>query len=243
MLSRYTSNDWIKPIIEEAKPVFEEFPVQIATEIATAVLKHADSGQTDIPWVTVFPSDDKSQIMPRLVEVLQTPDYSTPAYNPDTHLAFEELIQLLDKHEAVGMLGAHAAYYFVQAAAGKENELFCTYQDISRRYPQYGSSWRRDLSEQFGKQGYGEIVSADYKLLAFLLSTEGIAEDYYENDGSIAQPGESAAELISRTFEFFDISVEDADVDIIVNATKILERGLEGYRALAYEIRGLPVAN
>ena len=147
-LSRYTSNEWLKPIAEQAKPIFSQFPQDTAIEVATAVLKKADSGNAEIPWVTVFPSDDKRHVGSRLLQALRTPDYRTPAYDPDAHLAVEELRQLLVDHEAFGLQGKHAAYHLVRTAAGKEDELFATYQDMGRRWPQYATDWINKLKGQ-----------------------------------------------------------------------------------------------
>src|SRR6266404_350105 len=66
--SRYTSNEWLNPIATEAKPIFARFPRDTAIEVASAVLKGVDKGETQIPWVTVFPSDDKHHVGSRLLE-------------------------------------------------------------------------------------------------------------------------------------------------------------------------------
>jgi hypothetical protein len=128
--SRYTSNAWLGPIAEQAQDVFKQLSREAAIEVAAALLKTTDTGTVDIPWATVFPSDDKTQIGGRL---LQAPDHETPVFDPDTYLAVKELQNLLNKHDAVGMLGKHAAYHLVQAAAGKQ-ENFLTYQDLGRRW-------------------------------------------------------------------------------------------------------------
>jgi len=236
MLDRYSSNEWIDPIVMDARPIFEEFPEGTAVEVASAVLKSVDIGTTEIPWTTVFPSDNISQIASSLLKVLQTPDYSTPAYNQDTHLAVEELIHLLERHDAVGMLGAHAAYHLVQAAAGKEDELFRTYQDLSRRWPQYSSAWADDITRQFGEGGYVGIVGANQELSELLGSIEIASELHYQNSDTIEQPGESTTDLIARTLDFFDLSTAEG----LAEASRILGRGFDGYRRLAYQIRGLP---
>lgn len=241
MIDKYFSNDYVKPIVQEAKPILEEFPTEVATEIATAVLKDVDAGLTEIPWVTIFPSDDRSQIASRLMGVLRTADYDTPAYNPETRLAFDALTGLLERRDAVGMTGANAAYHLVQSVAGKENEHFRTYQDQARLYPQYASIWRRDLWQQFGSEGYLEIIDTDRDLQLMLVRSEGIAERNREEGSDIFQPEESVADAIVRTLDFFDISTEGLSIDDLKNATRILERGLEGYRALAYQLRGLPI--
>lgn len=235
MSNRYTSNEWIEPIVGDARPILNEFSKEVAIEVASAVLKSVDSRCTETPWTTIFPSDDRSQIASRLLGVLRASDYNTPAYNPDTHLAVEELRNLLEKHDAVGMLGAHAAYHFVQAAAGKENEIFTTYQDLSRRWPQYASSWTKNLRVQFGSEGYQEIMATNATLSSLQEKIEKVAELHYQSNGTIAQPGESTPDLINRTLEFFDIST----VDGLDEATRILEHSFDGYRTLAYHIRGL----
>lgn len=233
---RYTSNEWIVPIVEEARPILEEFPPIVATEVASAVLKNADTGCTDIPWVTVFPSDDESQVAARLLEVLKQPDYSTPAYDPDTHLAVEELQQLLLTYDADGMFGAHAAYHLVQAAAGKENETFLTFQDKARRWPQYSSTWTEDLRRQFGDNGCEEVLATNQELADLLEQTETVSALHYKNSESIRQQGESTNDLIVRALDFFDITSAEG----LAEAARILSRGFEGYRKLAYQIRGLP---
>lgn len=235
MIDRYTSNEWVEPIIVEAQPILREFPQGEAREIAAAVLKLADIGDAITPWTTVFPSDDTSTVAANLVRVLYTPDYDTPAYNPDTHMAVEELRELLDAHEAVGMLGAHAAYHLVQAAAGKQDETFYTYQDKSRKWPQYTSEWPEQLTEQFGPNGYAAIMAIDDELPAIQAQIEDAADLHYQIKGSIAQTSETPTELIRRATDFFDIHT----IDGLREASRILQRGLDGYRALAYQVRGL----
>jgi hypothetical protein len=237
--SRYTSNEWLVPIAGEAMPIFSQFPQETAIEVAAAVLKSKDTGATEIPWATVFPSDDKTQVASRLARVLTTPDYSTPAYDVDTHLAVEELRGLLDRHHAVGLQGKHAAYYLVQTAAGKEDEPFLTYQDTSRKWPQYATDWFGKLEEQFGKGGYEEIRSIHPEFAILLGSTAAAAELHYQQRQSMQQPGESSVDLIQRVAQFFDLS----SIDGLIEANKVLEHGLEGYRKAAYHIRGLPEPN
>lgn len=236
MFDRYTSNEWISPIIEEARPMLEKFPSGVAREVASAVLKTVDGGQTETPWATVFPSDDKSVVATRLVEVLRAPDHSTPAYDPDTRSAVKELVHFLDTHEAYGLFGCQAAYFLVQAAAGKESETFLTYQDLSRRWPQYSTAWTEDLTKQFGEEGYDEIMASDQELPTLMGGVELAAKIYYQRNGRLDQAGESTADLIARAVDLFDIST----VDGLKEANRILERGFEGYREVTYRIRGLP---
>lgn len=232
---RYTSNEWIEPIIQDAMPLLEGFPADVATEVASAALKSVDAGPPEIPWVTVFPSDNKSQVASKLLTVLREPDFSTPVYDPDTHLAVEQLRDILDRHDAFGLLGCHAAYHLVQAAAGKRDENFLTYQDKSRKWPQYSSEWPEHLVRQFGDEGYHEILTADDELATILGMIAAASQLQYQKRGDIIQPGESTSELIDRTLQFLNITA----VDDFSEATRILELGLEDFRAAAYRIRGL----
>ena len=234
--SRYHSNEWLIPIAEEAKPIFSQFPQETAIEVATAVLKGADSGETIIPWTTVFPSDDKQQVGTRLLQVLQTPDYQTPAYNPDTHLAVEELDELLNRHQAWGLQGKHAAYHLVRTAAGKEQEKFLTYQDIGRKWPQYASGWMKYLMTQFGYEGTKEIVTVHPEFAVLLGKTAAIAELHYQQQGEIPQPGETASDVITRVAQMFDLT----SIESLSEASSVLDQGFEGYRRAAHQIRGLP---
>jgi|GEM_PF-1643281 len=233
--SRYYSNDWLIPIAEEAKPVFSQFPRETAIEVATAVLKGADSGEAAIPWTTVFPSDDKEQIGARLLQVLQTPDYQTTAFNPDTHLAVEELNELLNRHEAWGLQGRHAAYHLVRTAAGKEQERFSTYQDMGRKWPQYAGDWTHQLKTQFGDEGYEKIRAVHPEFAVLLGKTAATAELHYRQKGEIPQPGESAFDVITRVAHMFDLT----SIEGLSEASRILGQGFEGYRRVAYQIRGL----
>jgi hypothetical protein len=232
---RYTSNDWLVPIAEEAKPIFSQFPQETAIEVATAVLKGADSGETVIPWTTVFPSDNKEQVGARLLQVLQTPDYQTPAYNPDTHLAVEELNELLNRHSAWSLQGKHAAYHLVRTAAGKEEEKFLTYQDIARKYPQYATEWIGQLKSQFGSEGYEAIRSVHPEFAVLLGNTAAVAELHYQRKGEIPQPGESAFDVITRVAQMFELT----SIESLSEASRVLDQGFEGYRKAAYQIRGL----
>lgn len=233
--SRYYSNEWLIPIAEEAKPVFSEFPKDTAIEVATALLKGVDSGEDVIPWTTVFPSDDKRRLGARLLKVLQTPDYQTPAYNPDTHLAVEELGQLLDRHEAWGLQGKHAAYHLVRVAAGKEEENFLTYQDIGRKWPQYASDWFHQLDTQFGHDGAKEIAAVCPEFLGLLGRTAVIADLYHQQKGAIPQPGEAAPSVLARVGQMFDLT----SIEGLSEACRVLGQGFEGYRKVTYQIRGL----
>jgi hypothetical protein len=234
--SRYTSNEWLVPIAEEATPIFSQFSQETAIEVATAVLKSKDTGTTEIPWTTVFPSDDRTQVASRLARVLTTHDYSTPAYSADTHLAVEELRELLNRHDAVGLQGKHAAYHLVRTAAGKEDELFLTYQDMGRKWPQYATDWISKLKRQFGDDGYEGVRAVHPEFAVLLGKTAAVAELHYEQRRSVQQPGESVVDLIQRVAQFFDL----ATVDGLAEANKVLGHGFEGYRKAAYQIRGLP---
>ncbi|HET8669516.1 MAG TPA: hypothetical protein VFM05_02485 [Candidatus Saccharimonadales bacterium] len=233
--SRYFSNGWLIPIAEEAKPIFAQFPPETAIEVATAVLKGADSGETVIPWTTVFPSDDKQQVGGRLLQVLQTPDYQTPAYNPDTHLAVEELNELLNRHQAWGLQGKHAAYHLVRTAADKPEEKFLTYQDIGRKWPQYATDWIGQLKTQFGNEGYEEIRTVHPEFAVLLGKTAAVAELHYQQKGEIPQPGETAFDVITRVAQMFDLT----SIESLSEASRVLGQGFEGYRKAAYQIRGL----
>lgn len=233
--SPYHSDELLIPIAEEAKPVFSQFPPETAIEVATAVLKGADSGEAAIPWTTVFPSDDKEQIGARLLRVLQTPDYQTPAYSPDTHLAVEELSELLSKHKAWGLQGKRAAYHLVRTAAGKEEEKFLTYQDMGRKWPQYAPDWIKQLDRQFGNKGYEEIVAIRPEFALLLGKTAVAAELHYQRKGQIPQPGETAFDVITRVAPMFDLTT----IEGLREASRVLDQGFEGYRKAAYQIRGL----
>lgn len=234
MIGRYHSNDWIIPIVDEARPILDSFPRETALEVAATTLKASDIGQVDIPWVTIFPSDDKGTVSKRLLEVLKKPDGQTLAFEADTFLAVESLKGILARHDAFGHLGAYAAYHMVQAAAGKEDETFLTYQDKSRKYPQYATEWAEDLVRQFGSEGFEQIRQLNPELTLLMGQTAAIADWHYQQT-KIQQDGESPTELIGRALEFFDIST----VEGLQDASRILERGFSGYRRLTYQARGL----
>lgn len=236
MLNRYFNNGWIEPIVIEARPILDSFVPETAIGIASAVLQTIDGGDPEIPWATVFPSDERDLVAQRLLRVLQTPDNETPAYNDDTFLAVQNLQQILNKHDAVGHVGAHATYHLVQVAAGKRNEHFTTYSDLARKWPQYATDWYRKLRSQFGGlPGEDEVLGKSPELERKLAATVRAADTHYKVQGEIRQPGEPTPGLISRSLAFFDVST----VEGLEEANRILSAGFIGYRSEAYHIRGL----
>jgi hypothetical protein len=233
---RYDSNEWLGPIAARAKPIFADFPREEATEIAAAVLQGVDAGTTDIPWVTVFPSDNIDVVGTRLLTTLRTPDYRTPAYDPELHLAVESTRAIIDASGATGFMRPHAAYHLVQTAAGKPDENFRVYQDKARRWPQYADDWNKVLTEQFGPQGFAQAKDNQPELFELLDQSEALADAYFQDHGRLQQEGESTGAFIERAIALFDIS----SVEGLREASRILGRGQEGYRKASYRLRGLP---
>jgi hypothetical protein len=228
--------EWMTPIAEEAKPIFAEFSQETAIEIAAGVLKGEDTDEkTIIPWATVFTSDDKQWIGARLLGVLQTPDYQTPVFDPDTRGAVKELGSLIDKSRAAGIQRKLLAHHLVRTAAGKEDEHFVTYPDMGRKWPQEATDWFERLNTQFGLNGLKEIIYAHPDFAILLGGTATIAELHYQRKGRISLAGESSFDVISRTKEMFDLS----SIEGLKEASRILGQGFEEYRRAAYLVRGL----
>ena len=86
----------------------------------------------------------------------------------------------------------------MRTAAGKPEEKFFTYQDMSRKWPQYTSDWIGYLGAQFGHDGAKEIVTTHPELALLLGKTAVVAELHYQQRGTIPQPGEAASDVITR---------------------------------------------
>lgn len=235
-MTRYRpSNDWLVPIVEEARPVLDSFDRETAIEIAVAVLKKSDTQIVELPWATVFPSDDIESVARRLHEVLLTPDYQTPFYSADTVLAVDSLRNILRRHKVEGIFASHAAYSIVQSVAGTD-ESFFTYQDAARKWSQYGDDWLRKLSSQFGADVIDRMKQVNPELITLLELSQSLAT-MHERQLNLSQDGESHAALIKRTLEFLNVD----SIDDLNEAAKVLEVGLDDYRGLSYRLRGLTV--
>lgn len=233
---RYDSNDWLGPIAERAKSIFADFPREQATEIAAAVLKGVDSGVEDIPWITVFPSDDVDVVSRRLIAVLRTPDCRTPAYDPNLRLAVESTNAIIEASGAERYMRTLAVYHLVQTAAGKPDENFRTYQDLARRWPVYAPCWKKDLREQFGSRGYVQARNSQPELFELLDQSEALADAYFRDQGPLQQEGESTSAFAERAITLFEIN----SVDGLREASRIMGISKEGYREACYRLRGLP---
>ncbi|HWA51838.1 MAG TPA: hypothetical protein VG895_02190 [Patescibacteria group bacterium] len=170
---RWANNDWLTPIGQEAEAIFAGVDPKTKIEVACAVHKNLDTGATDIPWTTVFPSDDIDDVCQRLLLTLKTPDYQTPAYDPEMSELTAQIHDLLRKHNAIEGFGTRqqASYHLVQVAAGKPEELFRTFTDYSRRYPQYVENWVEDLTKFYGLQAVDKAEKDHPELFLLLAQT------------------------------------------------------------------------
>ncbi len=214
----YCSNDWLVPIGERAKAILTRFPREDAINIASAVLMSVDVGDKTLPWCTVFKSDSIDKVLPKLVQVLKTPDFRTPVFNPEYRMAIDEVLGILE--------------------AGKKKEHFTIYHDQARKFPQYAEDWIENLERQFGIETFLKAKEINPELFRLLTQSKLIAR---LNRNSIRQEGESVEELINRVMDFFEISFESEEkfVPSLIEANRILQQGLEGYRKAAYQLRGL----
>lgn len=237
--NRYTSNEWLIPIGEKAKRVFEPLPRQVAIEVVNTVLTQEDSGTTDIPWTTVFPSDDLNDVCSRLLTTLRTPDGQTPAYDPDLRSAVNDLKRILFEEGALDgrFLACHAAYHLVRVAAGKPGELFTTYRDLARRWPQYAGSWETDLIEQFGTRAVSRTRRKHGELFDLLHQNQAIAR--MNEQPQLQRDGEAIPNFISRAFESLSIT----DVASLESATRLLNKRHDGYRQASYQLREIPISD
>lgn len=236
--NRYTSNEWLIPIGEKAKKVFEPLPRQVAIEVANTVLTQEDSGTTDIPWATVFPSDDLDDICSRLLATLKTPDAQTPAYNADLQSAINDLRRILFEAGVLDsqFLACHAAYHLVRVAAGKTEELFTTYRDLARRWPQYAGEWEAKLIKQFGVRAISKAKQKHSKLFDLLHQNQAIARIHKQPQ--LQRVGETTPSFISRAFESLNIT----DVSNLKAATRLLNKRHDEYRRASYQLRGIPIS-
>ncbi|MBI2547342.1 MAG: hypothetical protein HYW23_02740 [Candidatus Aenigmarchaeota archaeon] len=234
--SRYTSNEWLAPIGEKAKEVFRHYPRAVAIESASAVLYQYDSGRVEVPWTTVFPSDDISRVYERLLTTLRTPDHQTPAFDPQLREPIKQLIKILSEADAEdGAIACHASYYLVQVAAGKLEENFRTYQDLARRYPQYSNEWINTLLEQFGYDRVLKAAVQHLELFNLLHKNETLGLQC--GQPRLQQDGESTPDFIRRAIQALNIT----DMDSLVTTTKMVDRRNIPYRTAAYNLRGLPI--
>ncbi|OGH10242.1 MAG: hypothetical protein A2152_01025 [Candidatus Levybacteria bacterium RBG_16_35_6] len=236
---RYDSNDWIEPIIDRAIPIFSRFTKEEAVNIATAVELQLDAGQPELPWVTVFQSDNLNDALRRLTLAMKTPDFRTPAFDPKYRLAVDEVREILDKADAYGMFGCHAACFLIEAA-GKE-ERFRVYSDKGRMFPQYTGDWEEALTKQFGEERISQAKKGTPELFDLLAKDRLLAA---MNDKSMMLRGESTFDYIERVSEFFGMSLNsegelEASLESLIRANKLLQGGFDEYRIATYESRGL----
>lgn len=234
--NRYTSNEWLLPIGERARKVFAPFPRQGAIEVANTVLTEKDSGPSDIPWTTVFPSDDLDSVCGRLLDTLKSPDGQTPAYNPYLISAVNDLKRIMFEEGALEeqTLACHATYHLVRVAAGKPEELFRTYRDLARRWPQYAGGWEADLVEQFGAKAVSKAAQKHGRLFYLLRRNQAIARMYEQPQ--LQQVGEATPNFISRAFESLNI----IDVVGLEAATRLLNIRHDEYKRASYRLREIP---
>jgi len=238
--SKESGLEMLQPVLTEARTILSQFPQETAIEVANAVLIESHAGETQIPWVTVFPSDDKRHVGERLLKALQTSDYRTPVYDTKTKVAVGQIKELLAHHKLIGMGSTNAAYHIVRAMAGKETEHFTTYQDLGREFPQYATTWLRQLREQFGDEGYAEITQEYPELTRLSQETEKAAELHYVQQGEMQHEGEDPANTAKRALEFLPDEPSATDIDNLRTLNRSLQAGFQNYRSAAYAIRGLP---
>ncbi|MBI2337755.1 hypothetical protein HYU95_01085 [Candidatus Daviesbacteria bacterium] len=237
--NRYTSNEWLVPIGEKAKKVFEPLPRQVAIEVANAILTQEDSGTTDIPWTTVFPSDNLDDVCSRLLTTFRTSDGQTPAYNADLRSAINDLKRIMFEEGALDgqFLACHAGYHLVRVAAGKPEELFTTYRDLARRWPQYAGKWENDLIEQFGIKAISAAEQRHRELFDLLHQNQAIAR--MDEHPQLQRAGEATSSFISRAFESLNIT----NVAGLETAVRLLNKRHDGYRRASYQLRGIPTSD
>lgn len=238
--NRYYSNEWLIPIGDRAKKVLSQYPRPIAIEIANALLIEEDTGASDIPWTTVFPSDDINDVVKRLLAVIRTPDVQTPATNPDYRPTINDLKMILFKEGTLEgqFLALHAAYHLVRVAAGNLEEHFLTYRDMSRRWPQYTGDWEKKLAQQFGSNKSIDAINGNPELVMLLNGQQAIAREF-ESKGSLQKPDESIPDFLTRAFIAFNIT----SLESLESAAKLADKRFVDYRVVTYGLRGITLPN
>ncbi|NTU46528.1 hypothetical protein HGA88_02795 [Candidatus Roizmanbacteria bacterium] len=234
---KYNSNEWLIPIGEKAKELFSGMPKQMAIDATSTILIEEDGGNTELPWTTVFLSDDIDDVLGRLLTTFKTPDYETPAYNTDLRPVINDLKMILNKGGAFdGQFSAlQASYELVRIAADKPNENFLNYIDFARRYSQYSGSWKKNLIKQFGRSQLNWALKRHEELALLLEQSEDLEIAYTQPD--LMRKGESVVDFIVRGFESLNIS----DVASIETASKLLDTRIRQYELAAYNLRGIPL--
>lgn len=235
----YVSNEWLVPIEEKARQVFKQLPRTTAVEVASAILTLEDSGDTEIPWTTVFPSDDIDDVCSRLLTTLRTPDLETPANNVELRPAINDLKGILFKEGALvdQPQACHAAYHLVRVAAGRMDENFDIYRDLARQWPQYAvgsTSWAAMLEVQFGQDRVEVTRVSNPELFDLLRQSQSLAR--LKSTSTFALEGETVGDFITRGLESLNVT----DVASLEAAARLMARRHLPYREAAYRLRGLP---
>lgn len=233
MSERYQSNDWLVPIVRDAKEALADFNHEEALTIATAVFAEKCHFETEVPWEIVFPSEDIDNSLDRLeAALLMSKGTSLDELLADPRIqnGASQIKSILSKESSPsGNITAFAARHVFRAIHGNQEEDCHVYSDHARNYPQYAGDWLKELTKQFGDDFRDRLVREHSNFFSIV---EGGILNAAAINPTVRRPAESIPDYIKRA-----LSV--AGDTGFGELTTILQRRLTPYRKESYELRGL----
>lgn len=239
---KWYSNEWLAPLGEKAGNVFSALSQADAVSSAAAILAREDTGNTDIPYTVIFPSDGIDAACESLLLILKTPDYRTPFYSATLQCTLTRLDTILSESGAFEspLMACHAAYHLVRVAAGKQDENFLTYTDNARRWPQYADTWKRDLTRQFSAEMVRDATRRHPELFQLLRLNALIAKSHTMSLEPLQQADEITPDFLTRVFDSLAITTGgNITEDSLRSVNAALSKRHVPYVRMAYALRGM----